>query len=291
LRGGGGNFGIVTQWTFRLFDVSNAFGGMIADFCPTKHSLKTVLRNYMKITTEENMPDNAAAMFAIPLGAPVFVTIPTTIGGPEVQQAKVYTDVPYLKRMSRLGGSWFQLSSTMGRKDYLADIAPLLEPVQQRGYVTNIGVMMYVWNDEAVLDALVHFSRVDVPCKNSKATIICSTMSGKTRRDDGGKSSIRHRKALAWMIIEAAYEPHATPAQIQNVMDWANRCKARLMELGGEDGPHDFRDTEGRRIKYYNDEQRVFLEQAKQKYDPANILTLNKNIKVHVPQSSKEQLV
>lgn len=98
---------------------------------------------------------------------------------------------------------------------------------------------------------------------------------------DGSKSSLRHRKAEAWILFEGAWEPHASQEEIDSVKDWAKRAKAKVLELGGEDGPHNFCDTDGRRIKFFTDEQRAFLEKAKERYDPSNLLTLNKNIIKH----------
>jgi len=40
-------------------------------------------------------------------------------------------------------------------------------------------------------------------------------------------------------------------------------------------------DTDGRRVKFFTDEQRAFLEKTKKKYDPNNLLTLNKNVIRH----------
>jgi FAD/FMN-containing dehydrogenase len=273
LRGGGGNFGIVTEWTFRLFDVTHCMAGTVVHFAPTVYSLTTVLANFA--SHYDDMPDQAAALFAIPVGAPVFVSVYTMIGD-SVKDKTSYTEVPFLKEASYLG-AWFRLSNDLGPKDYYKDICPLLEPVQQRTYATAIGAMVYSF-DEKMRDALVHFARIDVPLKNTKPLILLQNLSGEMRRNDGSRSSLRHRKAVAWIIVEAGWEPYATDEQIASVKDWAVRCKAKILELGGEDGPHNFTDTDGRRIKFFTDEQRTFLEQAKKKYDPKNMFVLNKNI-------------
>jgi len=279
LRGGGGNFGVVVQWTFQLFDVSQAFAGTVVHFAPTVARVKTVLHNYAKIV--EDMPDAGSSIIAMPGGAPVFINVATMIGGDEVKNAKVYTDIPFLASVSNLG-ALFRMSNDLGRKDYIDEIAVILEPVQQRCYASAIGAMVYAF-DDAMLDALVHFTRVDLPTgKNTKPIIIVQTISGEQRRNDGSLSSLRHRKAVAWVIIEAGYEPHATPEQIQSVRDWATRAKQKVIEIGGEDGPHNFCDSDGRRIKFFTDEQRVFLEGAKKKYDPNNLFTLpDKSIVSH----------
>lgn len=274
LRGGGGNFGLVTQWTFRLFDVSDALGGTVVHFAPTLWRVKRVLENYARDVVSE-IPDAGATICAMPGGAPVFITVSTMIGD-EVKDAKTFADVPFLHRVYNLG-AWFRMSNDMGRKDYLDGIAPMLEPVQQRSFASNFGVIAYSF-DEAIRDALVHFTRVDLPAKNTKPVIIVQFLSGEMRRNDGSRSSLRHRKGQAWIIIEAGYEPHATEEQIESVLEWARRAKAKFLEIGGEDGPHNFRDTDGRRIGYFTEEQRAFLEGAKLKYDPDNVLTLNKNI-------------
>ncbi|KAL3910087.1 MAG: hypothetical protein SGARI_002289 [Bacillariaceae sp.] len=271
--GGGGNFGIVTEWTFKLFDVSNAMAGTVVHFAPTMWRLKYVLENYFKVMAEA--PDAAGAALALPPGAPVCINLVSMIGD-EVKGVTDYTQVPFFNKVSQLG-AWFRVQNDIGPKDYIKEIAPILEPVQQRCFASVIGVMVYAV-DEALIDALVHFARVDIPGKNSKPIIIVMNLFGKMSRIDGSKSSLRHRKAVAWVIIEAGYEPHATEEQIKNATDWADRAKAKLLEVGGEDGPHNFRDTDGRRIKFFTDEQRKFLQEAKEKYDPDNLLALNKNI-------------
>jgi hypothetical protein len=276
LRGGGSNFGIVTNWVFKLFDVTNAMAGTVVHFAPTKYRLKYVLQNFVK--TIKDAPDAAGSMIALPTGAPVFINVVTMIGD-EVKGVDKYTDVPFLSRISKLG-AWFRVSNDLGKKDYITEVAPMLEPVQQRTYGTVVGAIVYAL-DDALLDALVHFSRVDIPGKNAKPIILIASILGEMRRNDGSLSSIRHRKAVAWIVIEAGYEPHATKDQIKDVTDWANRVKAKILEIGGEDGPHNFRDTDGRRIKFFTDEQRTFLRQAKKKYDPQNLLTLNKNITIY----------
>lgn len=275
IRGGGGNFGIVLEWTFKLYDVSNAFGGTVVHLCPTVASLKKVLTNYAEAL--KAIPDQANSICAIPAGAPVFVNVLTFIGSEAPKEAKVkYTDIPFFKTMSNLG-AWFRISNDLGRKDYIDEISILLEPVQQRTFGSVLGAMVYSF-DEAMRDAIIHFTRVDYPKKNVRPTIIVMGLNGEMRRNDGSKSAVRHRKAEAWVILEAAWEPHASEEEIQSVKEWAKRTKEKIIELGGEDGPHNFCDTDGRRIKFFTEEQRTFLNQAKKKYDPTNLFTLNKNI-------------
>ncbi|KAL7580649.1 hypothetical protein ACA910_002162 [Epithemia clementina (nom. ined.)] len=274
LRGGGGNFGIVVEWTFKLWDVSNAYGGTIVHFTPTMVSLKRVMSKYIDVV--KDIPDEGCSLCALPAGAPVFVDVVTMIGGDQVKNAKSYKDIPFLSKISNLG-AWFQMSNDVRRRDYINEIAVLLEPVQHRKFGFALGAMVYSF-DEAMCDALIHFTRVDYPTKNVKGTIIAQAFSGEMRRNEGSRSSLRHRKAEAWIIIEGAYEPYATEQQIQAIKDWTKRVKDRVVELGGEDGPHNFCDTDGRRIKFFTEEQREFLHQAKKKYDPHNLMTLNKNI-------------
>jgi hypothetical protein len=264
------------EWTFQIYDVTNAFGGTVVHFCPTVSSLTKVFRNYQDVL--KDIPDAGGAICAIPAGAPVFVSVATMIGD-EVKDAKSYKDIPFLKNISSLG-AWFRMSNDLARKDYIEDIAPMLEPHQTRTFAIVLGAMVYSL-DEAMQDAIVHFTRVDYPKKNAKPVVLIMNLSGEMRRNDGSKSSLRHRKAVAWIIIEGAYTPQASDEEIAAVKDWASRLKAKVIELGGEDGPHEFCDTDGRRIKFSNDEQRAFLNNAKDKYDPTNLFRLNKNIESH----------
>jgi FAD binding domain len=143
LRGGGSNFGIVTKWVFKLFDVSNAMAGTVVHFAPTQYRLKHVLKNYVK--TLEDIPDAAGSILALPPGAPVCITLASVIGE-EVKGITKYTEVPFLSKIANLG-AWFRMSNDLGRKDYITEIAPMLEPVQQRVYGSVVGVMAYTLDD------------------------------------------------------------------------------------------------------------------------------------------------
>ena len=278
LRGGGGNFGVVVEWTFKLFDVSNSFGGTVVHMAPTIPSLTKVLDKYAECLKE--IPDQAGSICALPAGAPVFVNVLTAIGSDVLKEADAkYSDLPFLNKISNLG-AWFRVQNDLGRKDYIDEIATLLEPVQQRTYGIALGAMVYSF-DEEMRKALIHFTRTEYPKKNHGCAIIVVCLNGEMRRNDGLKSGLRHRKAEAWVIFEAAWKPQASEEDIQAVKDWGAKAKARIIELGGEDGPHNFCDTDGRRIKFFTDEQRAFLEKTKKKYDPNNLLTLNKNVVSH----------
>ena len=276
LRGGGGNFGVVVEWTFKLYDVSNAMGGTVVHFAPTMASLKSVMTNYSEAL--QDIPDEGCSICALPCGSPVFVNVLTMIGD-KVKNVKTYKEVPFLNKISHLG-AWFRLSVDLARRDYITEIAVLLEPLQQRTFGFALGAMIYSF-DEAMRDALIHFTRVDYPTKNVRPAIIVMNFSGEMRRNDGSRSSLRHRKAVAWVILEANYAPDATEQEINALRDWSKRVKERIIELGGEDGPHNFCDSDGRRIKFFSEEQREFLYKAKEKYDPTNMMTLNKNIAAH----------
>lgn len=243
---------------------------------PTVKAANQVVRNYVKIITGRDCPDQGGAICALPAGAPVVATVVTMIGD-DVKDAKSFQDVPYLAQMASLEGAWFRISNDVARKDYHREIAVQLEPVQQRCFAFVVGAMVYAL-DDAMTDALVHFARVDVPTGNTSGVILVLGLHGEMTRNDGSKSSLRHRQAQAWVIVEGSWKPNATDKQIQAVKDWATRIKAKIMELGGEDGPHSFADSDAKRIKFANEEQRAFLESAKKKYDPTNLLSLNKNI-------------
>jgi FAD/FMN-containing dehydrogenase len=279
LRGGGGNFGIVTEWCFKLYDVKHSFGGMVVHMAPSPDVLTTVLENYGKAV--EEMPDEAYTLSVIPAGvAPVFVTMNTYIHD-SVKDITEYKEIPFLNKISDLGGDAV-VQNSLGKKDYITELATMLEPFQVQQFGTANGIMLYSY-DKEIRDTIAHFARVDVPkSPNVKGAILQMPIFGEMRRNDGSRSSIRHRNAVMWLIFDQSYQPHATEEEKQDMYDWAARAKARLIELGGEDGPHEFKDMSGRRVTFFTDEQRKFLGMAKKKYDPSNIFNMNRNIVEHM---------
>jgi hypothetical protein len=111
--GGDDNFGIITKWTFKLFDVSNA---MAVHFAPALWRLKHVMKNNFKVISEA--PDDAAgSMLCLPPGAPVCINLVSMIGE-EVMGMTDYTKVPLLNKISHLG-ALFRVSNDLGPKYYI----------------------------------------------------------------------------------------------------------------------------------------------------------------------------
>jgi FAD/FMN-containing dehydrogenase len=279
LRGGGGNFGIVTRLVFRLHYVNNMYAGEIVRFCPTVNSAKLVMQEVREINA--NAPVNAGGAFALPCGAPVLVNLASYCANADEPEFKSYAEVPYMKDLANVRGQWFNIVNKMRPVNYHKECQKMLEANQVRGFLHPAGYCVKHLSDE-MIDVLLHFTRTDYV--NRKSAIIVALMGGNIQKSIPGRPhAMSHRENAYWIIMEPTMKDN-TPEELALHLAWAGRIKEAVKKIDGQciQAPHHFFDSvadqeKNKEIVYFG-EGKQFLREAKTKYDPQNFFHKNSNI-------------
>jgi FAD/FMN-containing dehydrogenase len=270
LRGGGGNFGVVTSFEFRLHPVQYIHGGFLA--YPFDRALE-VCRAYREFVVD--LPDEVTTLLSF-ANAPVDDSFPVDMRG---QPAVFFagcdlgpTDaaekrVHPLRKLGPAADFYPITSYTDLQKAFDAEYPP-----GQRHYFK--GGMVAELTDE-LIDAVVEHIRVRP-----------SQLSGLDWHHMGG--------AFARVPAEATAFPDRSSAFIYNVLgnwtdadddeanrDWARRFTLDLERLGGSASYVNFlsepvADAGPRAV--YGGPKHERLTDVKRRYDPRNVFRLNQNI-------------
>lgn len=261
VRGGGGNFGIVTSFEFRLHRVGpTVLGGMV--LYPLEQA-REVLRFYREYA--RNAPDDLtvfAGLLTTPDGHPVVAIIPGWFGALEEGEL-------YLEPLRRFGSPIADLTGPVpyGQFQTLFDAA------------APFGIPRY-WKsglfrelpDELIAAIVEHTERKTSPF----SAVLFFHMHGAAARVDSDATAFAHR-ADQWDIDILAQ--WTDPAEADQHIGWTRAFWNTLESFSeGVYVNHlDADDGEGRvRTSYGANYERLTI--LKQKYDPANFFHLNNNI-------------
>jgi FAD/FMN-containing dehydrogenase len=261
LRGGGGNFGVVTSFTFRLHPLTEVLGGLLIH--PAERT-RDVLRFYREATSQA--PDELtlfAALLSSPEGAPISALLPCHIGKP----ADAERDLAPIRAFGP------PLVDQIARVPYAAQQAMLDE-----GFPA--GLQVY-WKahfltglDDAVIDILVdHFDAVTSPL----SSIVIEQLGGAVARVGAAETAFTYRDAPYNLAVIARW---SDPSEAERHIAWARGLFDALTPhsqgvyvnyLGTGDAPDRVRtaygvDTYGR------------LAELKARYDPENVFRATQNI-------------
>ena len=261
LRGGGGNFGVVTSFEYKLHPVSTVFGGML--LYPAARA-RDVLRVYRSVTT--SAPDELtvfAAMMHSPDGIPVIAMV-ICYNGPAADGEKA---IAAFKELGPIAGE-------VGPMPYTA-----LQSMLDAGFPHGLQVH---WRSEFVTSIPDNFIEAAV----SAFEKVPSPLSALMLEQFGGAVSRVPRDATAFDQRDSNYNfvivsRWADPAQAQPNVEWARATsdaakpftngRVYVNYIGAGEAPDRVRAAFGA-DKY---ERLVAL---KRKYDPTNVFRINQNI-------------
>jgi FAD/FMN-containing dehydrogenase len=269
LRGGGGNFGVVTSFEFRLHPVGDVVGGMILQ--PLEHAAE-FLRGYREVMAEA--PDELGTVLSCTTVPPI-PDFPAELHGCKILAAGVCFAGPpdqadlAIAPLRRLGSP------------LLERIAPMPYAARQRMQDASApaGLRNY-WKsdhlgglDDDVIDVIVGHAR---SATSPRSQIHIYGLGGAAARMPGDATAYAHRSAP---FLVSAVALWADPAEDSAHVTWARSFAAAVrphatgayVNFLGDEGDDRVRDA-------YGPEKHGRLAAVKAAYDPENVFHVNHNI-------------
>lgn len=261
LRGGGGNFGVVTSLTYRLHSVGPVLGGEIIYPLDQAKEVLRIYRDWSSAAPNELRAD--ATLLCGPEG-PALDVIVCYCGPPEEGE----------KILQPLRACGKPMVDSVAPVPY-ASVQNLLTPVFQPGFqhYWKSGFVRTL-NDDAI-EAIVDFFSGNVP--GFFAAIAIEHLGGAIRQVAPEETAFRQREAEHSLLVLRMWEK---PAASSVNIDWGRRCY-RAAEPFLESGAYvNYLGEEGEgRVRAAYGENFERLAAIKKKYDPTNFFSSNQNIR------------
>src|SRR5262245_1203123 len=261
VRGGGGNFGVVTSFEYRLHPVGPVLGGLV--FHPFENA-KDVLKFYRDFSgTTHDQLTTYAALLTSPDGAKVVVIGVCYTGALEDGERLV---APVRKFGPPLMDQIRPMAYTELQTTFEAGFPPRNQYYEKVHFLREI-------RDEAISLLIDHFARVSSPLSSS----FFQQTGGAMQR---GNTAYAHRNALYNLILVAQW---LDPKESQRHVRWTRDLWEALQpySTGGfyvnDIGREEDDGADRVRAAYGHSYER--LAALKKQYDPDNLFRHNQNIK------------
>ncbi|MFO1429892.1 MAG: FAD-binding oxidoreductase [Candidatus Competibacteraceae bacterium] len=270
LRGGGGNFGIVTRFEFELHPVGpDMLSGLIV--FPFDQA-KSVITQFARFT--ERMPDELN-VWMITRKAPPLPFLPEAVHGKEmVALALCYVGDPTEgeKLIEPLRGFGTAYGEHIGVQPYTAwqqAFDPLLTPGARNYWKSH----NFSHLGDGVIDAIIDYAgRLPSP----QCEIFIGTIGGRTARVAPEAMAYSSRDANYVMNVHSRWE---SPAEDERCIAWAREFFMKSQPFASSGAYINFlTQDEVDRTEFAYGATYHRLMALKQRYDPNNLFRLNQNI-------------
>jgi FAD/FMN-containing dehydrogenase len=271
LRGGGGNFGVVTSFEFQLHPVGpNVLSGLIV--YPFAEA-KPVLTQFAKFT--ETMPDELN-VWMVTRKAPPLPFLPADVHGQEIVALAIcYAGDPaagqaLIEPLRRFGTP---LGEHVGVQPYTAwqqAFDPLLAPGARNYWKSHNFSQL----SEGAIDTIIKYAGT---LPSPQCEIFIGTIGAQTTRVAPDAMAYSSRDANYVMNVHGRWE---TAAEDGRVIAWAREFFAESQPFASAGAYINFltqEETDRIAFAYGGTYQR--LVETKRKYDPSNLFRMNQNIK------------
>ena len=270
LRGGGGNFGVVTSFEFALHPVGSVYGGGILqpleqageflrayrEWAPDAPDELTTLANFITVPPAPNFPADLHGRKVMAVGF-------CYAGSQEDGERAI-------EPLRRMGAPVFEMAAPMP----YAVRNTLQDPSAPRGLCSYWKSDYLTALDDALIDLLVECAG---QATSPSSMIHLYQLGGAVARIDGDSAAYAHRSAPYVASIIAAWMDPSEDATAH--VDWTRRYWSRLrphaagtyVNFLGDEGADRVRDA-------YGDDKYARLAAVKAAFDPTNLFRLNHNV-------------
>ena len=271
LRGGSGNFGVVTRFEFRLHPVGpDLLSGLIV--YPLSEA-KAVLQQYREFVA--TAPDELS-VWTVLRQAPPLPFLPEAVHGKEIiALALLYAGDPKLGEplIEPLRKFGTPLGEHVGVQPYIAwqqAFDPLLTPGARNYWKShNFSVL-----DDKLFDAVIEYIQ---KLPSPQCEIFFGAIGGATARPAPDSAAYPHRDAQFVMNVHGRW---ADAADDERCIGWAREYfNASAPFASGGVYVNFLTADEGDRVRAAYGANYDRLAQVKRKYDPANLFSTNQNIR------------
>jgi FAD/FMN-containing dehydrogenase len=259
IRGGGGNFGIVTALEFQLHNLNSVHGGVI--LYPRPHAFD-LLRQYRDLT--RNAPDELTAYAALMFGhGNPLAAIALCYSGPKQDGAAIC-------KQFLLAAP--PVADMTGEKKY-TEIQTMLDFAAPAGrhYYFKCPFVREL-SDEAIRVIIEHSEKL--PTEESQ--VVLEHMHGVASRVPADKTAFGLRRVHYSINIMPGW---TDPSMAEKCIDWAQTFASALAVFGASDAYVNYLGDEGpSAVKASYGGNYARLADLKKKYDPDNFFHFNQNI-------------
>jgi FAD/FMN-containing dehydrogenase len=270
IRGGGGNFGVVTSFTFRLRPIDTIYGGpMLYELSETAE----VMKWYRDLIT--GAPDDLNGWFA-------FLTVPPAAPFPEHLHLKKMCGVVWTWTGSLPQGEETFKPIRAFKKAALDFVGPLPQPALQSMFdgIYPPGLQWY-WRADFVKElsdeAIAEHIKFGEALPSMHSAMHLYPINGAAGRVGKHETAWNYRDAT-WAQVMVGVDPD--PANNEKTISWTKSYWDALHPYSAGGAYVNFMMDEGEeRVKATYGENYRRLVEIKNKYDPDNLFRVNQNIK------------
>jgi FAD/FMN-containing dehydrogenase len=270
LRGGGGNFGVVTAFTFRLHKIDMIYGGpMLYELSDTAE----VMKWYRKFLVDA--PDDLNGWFA-------FLTVPPGPPFPEHLHLKKMCGIVWTCTAPQPQAEEMFKPIRAFKKPALDFVGPLPQPALQSMFdpIYPPGLQWY-WRADFVNElsdeAIAQHVRFGQALPTMHSTMHLYPINGAASRVGKHETAWNYRDAN-WAQVMVGVDPD--PANNEKTISWAKSYFDALHPYSAGGAYVNFMMDEGEdRVKATYGDNYQRLVAIKDQYDPQNLFRMNQNIK------------